>query len=123
MSVIVNWRYTRILEDGCGGSIYKVVDQDNSNLKTLEMAMCIFSPSELSVRHHHDRIEEIYFILEGEGEILIGEEWHNIKPGDAIAIPIGVRHQIKNVSNEKELQFLSINSPEWILEDMILDDL
>lgn len=78
------------------------------------MAMCIFAPSELSVCHHHDRIEEIYFILEGEGEILIGEEWHNVKHGDAIAIPIGVRHQIKNVSNEKELRFLSINSPEWL---------
>ena len=123
MSVIVNWQDTRILEDGCGGSIYKVIDRDNSLLKNLEMAMCIFTPSEVSARHHHDRIEEIYFILEGEGEILIGEEWRNVKSGDAIAIPIGVRHQIKNVSYENELRFLSINSPEWIPKDMIIDNL
>jgi len=121
MSIVINWRETRLLEDGCGGSIYKVVDTDNSALIDLEMAMCTFAPSEVSMRHHHNRIEEIYFFLEGDAEIRIDETWKTVGSDDAVAIPRGVSHQIRNKSPTNNLRFLSVNSPRWLSEDMIID--
>ena len=119
MNRILNWGKINSIEDGCGGLIYKVLDIGNSELKNIEIAMCIFKPEEISKLHYHKIIEEIYFVIDGEGEIELDGKWEKIKTEDCIAIPIGVRHRIKNVSKEKHLKFLSINSPHWEVGDMI----
>jgi len=119
MENIINWKYLDKIEDGCGGVIYKILDVDNSGLKNIEIAMCIFSPGEVAKLHYHEKMEEIYFVIEGEGMIELDGKWHSIKTEDSVAIPIGVRHRVKNTNNDKSLRFLSINSPEWQATDMI----
>jgi mannose-6-phosphate isomerase-like protein (cupin superfamily) len=119
--MIINWQVLNKIEDGCGGIVYKILDTENSELKSVEIAMCIFSPREVANLHYHKKMEEIYFILEGEGEIEIDGKWHTVKPEDSIAIPIGKKHRMKNTSNDKALKFLSINSPSWQISDMILN--
>ena len=104
---------------GCGGLIYKVVDVDNSDLRNVEIAMCVFSPNEVALRHHHDRMEEIYFVLEGEGEIELNGTWRKIRAEDCVSVPIGTNHRVRNTHAEKNLRFLSINSPMWQDSDMI----
>jgi len=46
---------------------------------------------------HNQEQEEIYFVLEGEGEICLGEERRPIKGGQAVYIPATVFHQLTNV--------------------------
>jgi mannose-6-phosphate isomerase-like protein (cupin superfamily) len=96
------------------------LDTENSELKNVEIAMCIFRPGEIANLHYHNKMEEIYFILEGEGEIEIDGKWYAIRPEDSIAIPTGRKHRMKNTSNDRVLKFLSINSPSWQMSDMIL---
>ena len=43
--------------------------------------------------HYHKRLTEIYYILEGAGEIELDGERHPIVPGDAILIKPGCRHR------------------------------
>ena len=43
--------------------------------------------------HYHKRLTELYYILEGEGEIELDGERHPIRPGDAILIKPGCRHR------------------------------
>lgn len=117
--MITNWKTTNIIEDGCGGIIYKVLDIDNSGLKNVEIAMCVFSPGEIADLHYHEVMEEIYFFIEGEGEIELDGIWHKVKTEDAVAIPIKTKHRIRNSSIEKPLRFLSVNSPFWREDDMI----
>ncbi len=59
----------KIIEDGCGGVIYNILDISNSGLSSLEIAMCIFNPGELAELNYHTVMQEIYFIIEGEGEV------------------------------------------------------
>ncbi len=67
--------------------------------------------------HSHRANEEMFFVLEGEGEVRIGAERHPIKQGDVIACPAGgpeTAHQIVNTSNA-ELKYLAVStrlSPE-----------
>ena len=122
MQDIVNWKSLNQIEDGCGGEIYKIFDTENSGLKNVEIAMCIFSPGEVASFHYHKNLEEIYFILEGEGLIELDDKWYPVKVEDCIAIPRGLRHRIKNGSDSRILKFLSINSPEWNLSDMLQVD-
>jgi uncharacterized cupin superfamily protein len=67
--------------------------------------------------HNHTVNEEMFLVLEGEGEIRIGDARHPIRAGDVIACPPGgpeTAHQIVNTSS-RELRFLGVStrlSPE-----------
>lgn len=67
--------------------------------------------------HNHHVNEEMFFVLEGTGEVRIGETTHPIRPGDVIACPSGGRdtaHQIVN-TGDAELKYLAVStklSPE-----------
>jgi mannose-6-phosphate isomerase-like protein (cupin superfamily) len=45
---------------------------------------------------HNQEQEEIYFIVEGNGEMCLGEERSSISAGQAVYIPSGVFHQLTN---------------------------
>lgn len=67
--------------------------------------------------HNHHVNEEMFFVIEGEGEIRLGEAVYAIRPGDIIACPAGGKetaHQIINTGTG-ELKYLAIStklSPE-----------
>jgi mannose-6-phosphate isomerase-like protein (cupin superfamily) len=49
---------------------------------------------------HNQQQEEIYFILEGNGEMCLGEERSTLSAGQAVYIPSGVFHQLTNIGSE-----------------------
>ena len=56
-------------------------------------------PNGGQVPWHNQEQEEIYFILEGQGEMCLGEERSKISAGQAIYIPSGVYHQLTNTGS------------------------
>ena len=64
------------------------------------------------IEPHIDPMEEIYFIMDGEGEMSVDEEKRHVVPGDAIWIPTGSSHGLANTGNE-DLVILVIASPVW----------
>ncbi len=64
--------------------------------------------------HNHRVNEEMFFILEGSGEVRIGEKIHPIKEGDFIACPPGGKeaaHQIINTGSV-ELKYLAVSTKQ-----------
>jgi uncharacterized cupin superfamily protein len=60
--------------------------------------------------HNHLVNEEMFFVIEGEGEVRIGEAVYPIRPGDIVACPTGGKetaHQIINTGSV-ELKYLSV---------------
>jgi len=58
--------------------------------------------------HNHRGEEEMFFILEGEGELRFGDRHYPLRPHDIIACPPGgpeVAHQIVNTGNEPLVLF------------------
>ena len=55
--------------------------------------------------HNHTLTEEIYFILAGQAEMRLGNDWYRIEPGQLVATPLNTRHAIANVGDD-ELEFL-----------------
>ncbi len=49
---------------------------------------------------HNQEQEEVYFIVEGQGEMCLGEERREIAAGEAVYIPARVYHQLTNVGPE-----------------------
>lgn len=44
-------------------------------------------------KHYHQRTTEVYYVLEGEGELELGEQRHAVRPGHVVFIPPGVPHR------------------------------
>lgn len=69
--------------------------------------------------HNHRVNEEMFFVLEGRGELRIGADTHPVRAGDIIACPAGgpeTAHQIIN-SGDGELKYLAVStqsSPELV---------
>lgn len=78
------------------------------NLSVIAAGKCLFP------RHNHRVNEEMFFVVEGEGEIRIGEDRHAIRAGDVIACPPGgaeTAHQIVNTS-DRDLRILAVSTQE-----------
>lgn len=69
--------------------------------------------------HNHHVNEEMFFILQGSGEIQIGDDTYPIRTGDFIACPPGGKeraHKMLNTGTE-ELRYLAVStkmSPEVV---------
>jgi mannose-6-phosphate isomerase-like protein (cupin superfamily) len=47
--------------------------------------------------HHHDGNDEMFYVLEGAVEILIGDAWGRFETGAFVRIPAGVTHDFRNL--------------------------
>lgn len=57
---------------------------------------CSFHITQISdsIRHYHRKSAEVYYILEGTGQMELGEDTVAIDPGCVIAIAAGTRHRL-----------------------------
>ena len=69
-------------------------------------------------RHYHAVTEEIYFLLEGAGEMEVDGSRRRVVAGDAVLIPAGARHQI---IAETPLRFLCCCAPPYSDADTFFD--
>ncbi|HEY2709959.1 MAG TPA: cupin domain-containing protein [Caulobacteraceae bacterium] len=79
------------------------------NVIALEPGKAAYPP------HNHRVTEEMFLILEGEGELTIGRERYPARKGDIIACPPGgpeTAHQLRNTSAAEELKVLSLSTTE-----------
>lgn len=57
--------------------------------------------------HSHNDGEEIYYFLEGEGEMIINNQNFKVISGDVVVVGVGESHGLKNTSSKK-LCFITI---------------
>jgi mannose-6-phosphate isomerase-like protein (cupin superfamily) len=98
--------------------------KDGSTIRELHhtdeqsLAEATLEPGQATERHYHARTEEIYFMLEGEGEMEVDGDSRRVVPGDAVLIPAGARHQIRA---ETGLRFLCCCAPPYSNDDTYFD--
>jgi quercetin dioxygenase-like cupin family protein len=49
--------------------------------------------------HHHKNFSEAYYLLEGELEVMVGDETHIVGPGTLVQVPRGTIHRYRNPGN------------------------
>jgi quercetin dioxygenase-like cupin family protein len=50
--------------------------------------------------HVHDDAEQVYYVLRGQGKMIVDDETYPIREGDVIYLPPGVRHRAVNDSDD-----------------------
>jgi mannose-6-phosphate isomerase-like protein (cupin superfamily) len=85
--------------------VYTVIDV--SNLEHLTASLTILHPGKETSGHSHEMADEVYFFLEGKGEIQVGQERYAVKKGDVILIPRGNFHKTFN-HTKSDIRFLCV---------------
>ena len=60
--------------------------------------------------HLHNNMHEYYYVLEGEGKVIIGQDTVHLEKGDFLYIPPGLPHK---AFSDKHFKILVISSPHW----------
>lgn len=84
--------------------------------KKLGYNITVLAPGKRAFPFHNHRVnEEMFFVLEGEGEIRIGPETFPVTKGDVIACPAGgqeTAHQLINTSETEEMKYLAVGTSQ-----------
>jgi mannose-6-phosphate isomerase-like protein (cupin superfamily) len=67
--------------------------------ETFAMGHVVLEPDGGQVPWHNQEQEEVYFVLEGEGEMCLGGERQVMHSGQAVYIPPRVFHQLTNTGS------------------------
>ena len=102
-----------------GSEIRELLAQRNSAIRKQSLAEARLLPGARTTPHYHPQTEEIYYLLEGEARMQIGDDVRHVGPGDAIAIPPGEVHTITNVGTGT-LKFLCCCAPGYEDADTVL---
>jgi mannose-6-phosphate isomerase-like protein (cupin superfamily) len=60
------------------------------------MGFVTLDPDGGQVPWHNQEQEEVYFVIEGVGEMCLGDEVREVRAGQLVYIPSGVFHQLSN---------------------------
>ncbi len=78
--------------------------------EAFSMGYVTLEPRGGQVPWHNQEQEEVYFVLEGTGEMCLGSERQTLAGGQAVYIPSGQFHQLTNVGDEP-LKFIYCYGP------------
>lgn len=98
-----------------GSTIRELLGPASGPAANQSLAEATLEPGKETERHYHRESEEIYFVLEGVGEMEVDGERASVLPGDAVLISPGAWHQIR--AADSRLRFLCCCAPPYRHED------
>jgi quercetin dioxygenase-like cupin family protein len=90
--------------DAPGVTIRSVIDSEHDGAPNYALRVLEVEPGGHTPEHEHPWEHENY-VLEGQGRVLIGDEWHEIGPGSVVFVPAKMRHTYAN-AGDTPLKFL-----------------
>ncbi|MBI4530173.1 MAG: cupin domain-containing protein [Candidatus Latescibacteria bacterium] len=80
------------------------------------MVHCSLLPCQTSLAVRHRTVEEVWYFLEGRGQVWRKcgehEDVTDVSSGIALTIPVGTHFQFRNVG-EEPLRFIIVTMPPW----------
>ena len=87
-----------------------------SNIKNGGACHCTLPPQQVSKAMKHQTVEEIWYFLEGEGEVWRKynelESIEKVSPGMSLSILLECHFQFRNTGNS-DLKFVIFDTPPW----------
>lgn len=107
---VVNKNSVKIIKNVCG------VIRELYNSQNLSISIATITGK--SVPHMHKKMEEIYYVVKGNGKIIIDGDLTEIKEGDLVSIPKNKFHHVETESNQS-IEVIVATHPRFDTEDVI----
>tara|TARA_B100000686_G_scaffold339691_1_gene414175 strand:+ start:535 stop:1281 length:747 start_codon:yes stop_codon:yes gene_type:complete len=115
-AIIVNWRDSKTYvghENAIVWPILSASSDDNSDISCCLQHIGGFARHSMQGRknsdsHAHTNAEQYYYILSGEGEVVIGGERHKVREGSVTYFPPNTPHQYLNENTDTWAEHLII---------------
>ena len=114
--LIVNRLDSKVVRTPHGSEIRPLIDRTTSPIAQCSLAEELLPPGASVAPHHHEVLEEVYYVLEGAGVMTVGDETREVRAGDAVYIPKHHRHTLTNTGAEM-MRILLVCGPAFYFED------
>jgi len=104
-----------------GALIYELMNEEERKRLDVALAFGFLPAGRKAIPHYHKVSEELYYIIDGFGEVRVGEQNFEVKKGSVIYVPTDSVHALKNGSDSEELKILCVSSPSYTEEDFIFE--
>ena len=95
-----------------GSLIRELMHPQQHGNRNQSLAEAIVAAGCETLLHRHHVAEELYYIVQGQGDMSLGDETFPVIVGDTVCIPPGVAHKIRNNGTE-ELKILCSCAPAY----------
>ena len=68
----------------------------------------------------HARRQEHWLVVHGIGLVTLDGEDHDVQPGSAVDVPVGMAHRIANTGTAEPLTFIEVQRGDYFGEDDIV---
>jgi mannose-6-phosphate isomerase-like protein (cupin superfamily) len=103
-----------------GSTIRELLGLPTAPVRNQSLAEATLAPGQATERHYHGEAEEIYYVVEGAGELELDGERRQVTVGDAALIPPGAWHRIR-ADGSGRLRFLCCCAPPYRHEDSFFE--
>ena len=94
---------TKLTINDIGGEVVKENEtyllKDNKLLNGLVVSSTLLNPFKQTTGHNHSGQEEVYFFVDGSGQMEIDDNKFDVKAGDVICIEDGEFHKVHNTGH------------------------
>ena len=97
------------------GAVTILVDPKNTGETSFCVLVQTLDPGAMVPPHHHEKAEQVLFVVSGRGAITLGDRQVEAAPGATVHVPKGTPHSIANTGSEP-LQILEATSPPGFQE-------
>jgi mannose-6-phosphate isomerase-like protein (cupin superfamily) len=95
---------------GIGFTSKELITYENTGSKTMRLALIELPPG-YSTKEHVHNCEEIFYIIEGRGVVIIEGKEYPIEAGDAVYIKENLRHKTINTGNTPLRYIFVVSQP------------
>ncbi|GIW11040.1 MAG: cupin domain-containing protein [Chloroflexi bacterium] len=67
-----------------------------AQVEGLIVALVELDPGAEVPPHHHEHHDEVFDVMEGEGEVWLGGGWRPLRRGEVVVVPAGRVHALRN---------------------------
>jgi mannose-6-phosphate isomerase-like protein (cupin superfamily) len=104
-----------------GSSVREIAGPAPGNAANQSLAEATVQPGGETAEHFHRASEEIYTVVSGTGRMRLGDQESDLRPGDTVVIPPGIRHKLWS-GPAQPLVVLCSSSPPYSHEDTVLTE-
>jgi len=99
-----------------GSTIRELLGPRTAPVQNQSLAEATLGPGQATERHYHAASEELYYVVEGTGEMEVDGRRAQVGVGDAILIPPGAWHQLRASPNGR-VRILCCCAPPYSDDD------